>query len=148
MTVRAINESSVVITGGTSGIGLATAHAFAAAGAPHVVLVGRNPERGAGALETVKTAHRSANVVFVAGDGDDPAQATSAAEEARTVSGRIDVFINATAGPYLPRLILDTPVADVGDVLVQQAFAPLLMTRIVLPWMCEQEGGRVQRRPR
>ena len=48
---RAISDSGVLIVGGTSGIGLAAARAFIAAGAPRLVLVGRDRERGAAVRE-------------------------------------------------------------------------------------------------
>ena len=44
---------TILITGGTSGIGKATAVALAAMGAD-VVVVGRNPERGGAAVEEIE----------------------------------------------------------------------------------------------
>jgi len=44
---KPISELSVLIVGGTSGIGLATAAALLRAGAPRLRLVGRNPDKAA-----------------------------------------------------------------------------------------------------
>ncbi len=56
-----IKGKTAVVTGGTSGIGLATAKAFLEKGAK-VVIAGRNEERGAKALEELKAV--SPDVVF------------------------------------------------------------------------------------
>ena len=42
---KEIRESAVVIVGGTSGVGLAAARQFAAAGTRGIVLIGRNARR-------------------------------------------------------------------------------------------------------
>jgi NAD(P)-dependent dehydrogenase (short-subunit alcohol dehydrogenase family) len=140
-TVRTLEQSGVVITGGTSGIGLAGARAFLAAGVPRLVLLGRNEERGRAARDATRALAPAARVEFIAGDTNDPGEALRVCQEARDVVGSIDVLVNATAGPYVPQLLYDIPVEDVPKVLAQQALAPLLMTRIVLPWMREQRGG-------
>jgi 2-hydroxycyclohexanecarboxyl-CoA dehydrogenase len=137
-TVRPLEQSGVIITGGTSGIGLAGARAFATAGVPRLVLIGRDAERGRAAVAAIKT---EARIEFISADGNDPEQAERAVAQAQELAGPIDVLVNATAGPYLPRLLIDTPLADVPAIVAQQALAPLLMTRAVLPAMRSQRGG-------
>ena len=139
--VRALAESRVVIAGGTSGIGLAGARAFLSAGVPGLVIIGRNQERGSAARDALRAAAPASLVEFVAGDTTVPTAAVRVCGQAREALGSIDVLVNATAGPYMPELLHDVPVEDVPHVLTQQALAPLLMTRIVLPWMREQGGG-------
>jgi NAD(P)-dependent dehydrogenase (short-subunit alcohol dehydrogenase family) len=141
LTVRPLEESGVVITGGTSGIGLAGARAFAAAGVPRLVLIGRDVERGRAACAAVREGAPEAAVEFISADGNDPEQAERAAARAQNLAGPIDVLVNATAGPYLPRLLIDTPLEDVPAIVAQQALAPLLMTRAMLPAMRAQGGG-------
>ena len=58
---------TVLVTGGTSGIGKASAVAFAAMGA-NVVIVGRNPERGAAALLDIKRQSHSDSVELMLAD--------------------------------------------------------------------------------
>jgi NAD(P)-dependent dehydrogenase (short-subunit alcohol dehydrogenase family) len=63
-----LSGKTVVITGGSSGIGLATAKAFAAKGA-HVALVARDPARLAAAKTAVEGARsESTRVVTHAAD--------------------------------------------------------------------------------
>lgn len=80
---------SVVVTGGTSGIGLGIASAFARGGA-EVVVLGRDTARG----ERVEREH--AGVRFVAADVRD----ATAVEAALARVERIDVLVNAAAGNF------------------------------------------------
>jgi NAD(P)-dependent dehydrogenase (short-subunit alcohol dehydrogenase family) len=56
------NTSTALITGGTSGIGLATAKKLAQLGI-HVLIVGRNAERGKKALAEIRTAGGKADFI-------------------------------------------------------------------------------------
>jgi NAD(P)-dependent dehydrogenase (short-subunit alcohol dehydrogenase family) len=140
-TIRELTESRVVITGGSSGVGLATAMRLAADGVPGIVLLAQHEGRGQLACEAVREVAPGVQVDFISVDANDPADATRAAEHARSLLGDIDVLVNATAATFDPELLFDIPVEDVPRILAQQALAPLVMTRIVLPWMCEQRGG-------
>ncbi|MDN5856400.1 MAG: SDR family oxidoreductase [Actinomycetia bacterium] len=133
----------VVITGGTSGVGLATAHRLAADGDTRIALIGRNGERGEKACAAVRAAHPDCAVHFVAGDANDAAQAVGAATTARELLGDIDVLINSTTAFYVPRLLRDTPVEEIAAILTDQALAPLHMCRAVLPWMAAQRSGSI-----
>jgi NAD(P)-dependent dehydrogenase (short-subunit alcohol dehydrogenase family) len=134
---------AVVITGGTSGVGLATAHRFAAAGVTRLALIGRNAERGKEACTAVQAAAPKADVHFVAGDANDPAQALAAATAARDLLGGIDVLVNSTTAVYVPALLRDTPIEDIAAMLTGQALAPMHMCRAVLPWLAAQHGGAI-----
>jgi len=133
---------SVIITGGTSGVGLATAHRFAEAG-DRIVLVGRNGERGKQACAAVVEAAPRAEVHFVAGDANDPVQALTAATTARDLLGGVDVLVNSTTAFYVPGLLRDIPIEDIADILTGQALAPMHMCRAVLPWMSGRGGSIV-----
>ncbi|MCX4457457.1 SDR family oxidoreductase [Streptomyces sp. NBC_01340] len=88
---------SVVVTGGGSGIGRATARAFAAQGA-HVLVVGRTEESLA---ETAEGQPRIRRLVADLVDRDAPERIVAAALDA---TGRIDVLINNAAVPWRARL--------------------------------------------
>ena len=138
---KGIQESAVVIVGGTSGVGLAAAQQFAAAGARGIVPIGRNEERGSRALAALKQAAPTAKVAYVQGDSNDIASVTAAFERALDRFVGVDVLINTTAASYVPRLLFRTEVADIGPMLMQQALAPMIMSRLSLPAMREQRGG-------
>jgi 2-hydroxycyclohexanecarboxyl-CoA dehydrogenase len=143
MTVRELNESGVAITGGTSGVGLACARQFLAAGVSRVALLGRNEERGTSARDAVRAERPDAQIEFVAVDANDPAQATRAVEQAQSLIGSLDVLVNSTTPTALPTLLHKIPIEEMGSILTQQALAPLHMTRAVLPVMREQGGGAI-----
>jgi 2-hydroxycyclohexanecarboxyl-CoA dehydrogenase len=143
ITVRSLAESGVAITGGTSGVGLASARQFLAAGVRRVVLLGRNEERGRAACETVHAGYPEAQIHFVAVDANDATQATAAIGRAHELIGSIDVLVNSTTHSALPTLLHEMPIEQMGFNLTQQVLAPLHMTRAVLPRMREQRGGSI-----
>jgi 2-hydroxycyclohexanecarboxyl-CoA dehydrogenase len=131
----------VLITGGTSGIGLATAIAFAEAGAQRIAIIGRNLERGMAAAQQV--AGHGAEVKFVQADANYPDQARRAGDEATDHLGGIDVLINSTAGLFKPELFHDISLDSIPDIITQQLMAPLLMSGVALPKMRAQKGGLI-----
>jgi len=91
------NPSTALITGGTSGIGRATANKLAQLGI-HVVVVGRNADRGNRAVEEIRTA--GGNADFIASDLRDGASARDVARKAiELANGHVDILIN-NAGIY------------------------------------------------
>jgi 2-hydroxycyclohexanecarboxyl-CoA dehydrogenase len=133
----------VLIAGGTSGVGLATASAFAHAGAAHVTILGRNEERGASAVARIKRKDPQARVDFLSADANDPAQAMEAVERAATTMGALDVVVNSTVAPYKPTLFVDLAPEDLVAILVSQAAGPMHICRAAVPIMRKQETGAI-----
>jgi 2-hydroxycyclohexanecarboxyl-CoA dehydrogenase len=137
---RTLAESGVLIVGGTSGIGLAAARAFIAAGAPRLVLVGRDRERGAIIGDELR-AVSDCDVRFVAADLRDADGALLVASEAQLHLRQVDVLINAAASTHLPALLHNETVETLPEIFTDIALPPLLMTRAVLPLMRAQSSG-------
>ncbi len=133
--------SSVLITGGTAGVGLATAIQFAEAGVPRIGINGRDPTRGAKAREAVLARAPKAHVEFFPGDCNDLKQARSVCEGAQAKFGSVDVLVNSTVGPFGPTLFHNIPVEDIEQILVKQMMAPLLTSKLVWAGMRERGGG-------
>jgi NAD(P)-dependent dehydrogenase (short-subunit alcohol dehydrogenase family) len=86
------NSSTALITGGTSGIGLATARKLAQLGI-HVVVVGRNAERGKKAVDEIRAAGGQAD--FIPSDLHDVATVHTVAKKAIELGdGQVDILIN------------------------------------------------------
>jgi NAD(P)-dependent dehydrogenase (short-subunit alcohol dehydrogenase family) len=92
-----MTSTTALITGGTSGIGRATAEKLAQLGI-HVLLVGRNAERGKKAVDDIRAAGGKAD--FISSDLRDAATARSVAKQAiQFGDGHVDILIN-NAGIY------------------------------------------------
>ncbi|MEI5519521.1 SDR family oxidoreductase [Streptomyces brasiliscabiei] len=143
--VRDYADAAVVITGGSTGIGLASALRFVDSGVRRVALLGRNPERGKAARAAVESRCPEAEVVFVRVDANEVPQVERAVAEVHRALGSIDVLVNSTPPPsrYGPELLHRTPLADVAPILATLAVPPMHMTRAVFPVMREQGGGSI-----
>lgn len=146
-----LSDCGVVVTGGTSGVGLATAHALVQAGVRRIVLIGRNEERGLAARDTVR-AGAAKNIgsgtcdtiiEFVAADANIAERATWAAENAVRLLGSVDVLVNSTVGPFVPGLFHNMSIDDILPAIIQQVAAPLHMCRALLPGMRARRTGSI-----
>lgn len=128
---------AAVVTGGTSGIGLATAHALAAQGVD-VLVTGRDRDRGEGAQREL--AVHGARAVFVPGDAGAAADVGRAFEVADRMFGRVDIlFNNAGVGAVGSVDTLDEAAWDACiDTNLKGAF---LASRAAIPRMRLVGGG-------
>ncbi|SNT11519.1 SDR family NAD(P)-dependent oxidoreductase [Rhodococcoides kyotonense] len=141
--VRTYEDSSVLIAGGTSGVGLASALAFVDAGVRRLVLLGRNEDRGLAARQKVLDRCGDAKVEFIAADACDARRVERAVDEAQRAMGSIDVLVNSTTTSYRPELLHRTAIDDISGILTGQALPPMFLTRTVLPMMQQQGGGSI-----
>ncbi|MEM9797068.1 MAG: glucose 1-dehydrogenase [Pseudomonadota bacterium] len=103
----------VFITGATSGIGEAAAHAFAREGAA-VILNGRRQERGAAVAAAIKAAGGDAE--FVQGDVSDETVIAAIIDDVIAKHGRIDVaFNNAGVEGRMGDRLADQTVDDYAE---------------------------------
>src|SRR5260370_27000344 len=88
-----ITASTALITGGTSGIGRAAANKLAQLGI-HVLVVGRNAERGNKAVAEIRGSGGKAD--FISSDLRDASSARAVARRAVELgNGRVDILINS-----------------------------------------------------
>ena len=130
---------TVVITGGTGGIGYQSALGIAKTGA-RVIVTGRNRERGEAALEQIIEATGNDNVALVVGDVSSVAGVDALARELLERVDRIDVLVN-NAG-YLGS---EPKNSDDGVEMhfAVNVLAPRRLTLALLPALKASEEGRV-----
>jgi retinol dehydrogenase-14 len=130
---------TALVTGGTSGIGKASAVAFAAMGA-NVVIVGRNLERGEAALRDIKGQSHSDSVELMLADLSVQGEVRRLADQFLERHERLDVLAN-NAGLVQSRR---TETADgIETTLAVNHLAPFLLTNLLLDRIKESAPSRV-----
>ncbi|BCH23480.1 SDR family NAD(P)-dependent oxidoreductase [Mesorhizobium sp. L-8-3] len=140
----AMNEARVLIAGGTAGVGLATAKRFAALGAPHVTINGRNAERGETARMAVQELYPACKVHFVAADSCVTEQAVEVGRRAEELMGGVDVLVNSTVSAYpYPTLFHKIDINDIQGMVLSQVMPHFLLARAVMDGMRARENGAI-----
>ena len=134
---RKLRDSVVIITGASSGIGRATALAFARRGAWVVIAARRESALNEVATECQRSGGRA---VPVTADVSDEAAVKNIARQAIENFGRIDVWFN-NAGVTLFGRFEETPPDAFRRVIETNLFGYIYGARAALPYFREQGGG-------
>jgi NAD(P)-dependent dehydrogenase (short-subunit alcohol dehydrogenase family) len=132
---------SVVITGGSRGLGLVMARELADEGA-RLTLIARDEEELARAAEDIRTRQPFAEVLTIAADVRKRYDAERAIATTFERFGRIDVLIN-NAGIIQVGPVHHMRLADYDDAMNTHFWGPLYMTVASLPHMRRQGEGRI-----
>jgi len=125
-----------LVTGGTSGIGEATAVLFAEEGA-QVAIVGRNEERGNAVVQRI-----GRNAIFIPADVCSADDCRRSIERTVDAFGRIDVLFN-NAGVYIANDAVDCS-EDEWDAQIDTSLkGAFLMSKFALPHMIAQGSGSI-----
>ena len=136
------NKQTIWITGASSGIGRALALQFALANTK-LIISSRNKE----ALEKVKQLciekdMKKSDILVLPFDVTNESQLPSIAEQAKCFSGKLDLLIN-NAGISQRSSLLDTEIATYRKLFDVDVFAPIALTKLVIPIMIEQGSGHI-----
>lgn len=133
-----IAGKTVLITGGTGGIGMATALGLAVMGA-RVGITGRNADRAQLAAEEIRAVALAPVDVFVA-DLSSQAEVRRLAAEALQTFDRLDVLVNNVGGFWNTRRVS----ADGFEyIFALNHLAPFLLTNLLLDRLKEDSPARV-----
>ncbi len=131
-------DKTVIITGGSEGVGAAAARLFAEAGA-NLLLVARGKKN----LEVIAEELRELTQVEIfAMDVSDADACADLFKKANFDFGRVDILIN-NAGFHQRGPVETVDVADLGKMIDVNLRAPIMLTRIALPYLREAGGGAI-----
>jgi NAD(P)-dependent dehydrogenase (short-subunit alcohol dehydrogenase family) len=135
-----LRDRVAVVTGGTSGIGLASAAALARAGA-RVVIAGRSQERGVAAAQELRA--EGLDVGFVACDVRSSQSIAALIDEAVGRYGGLDVMVNCAGveGPIAP--LHEYPDDALDEVLATNFSGVALGMKWALPALIARGGGTI-----
>ncbi|MDD4601111.1 Dihydroanticapsin 7-dehydrogenase [bioreactor metagenome] len=131
------SEKIVLITGGTSGIGLAAAKLFLENGAK-VIVVGRSADKGQ--LATAELAKFNTKVVFLTGDVRTPEGCQQIISQAVALFGQLDIVVNS-AGIYLEKMITETTPEEYDEIMDINIKGTYFISKYVVPHLIARGGS-------
>src|SRR6202795_4831264 len=132
--------TTALIPGATSGIGRAAADKLAQSGV-HVMVVGRNVERGEKTIAEIRAAGGKAD--FISSDLRDAASARAVAKKAIELgNGHVDVLIN-NAGVFPFGATHEMSEASFNDVYALNVKAPYFLVAELAPLMTQRRKGAI-----
>jgi len=132
-----IKDKVALITGGTSGIGEATALLFAKEGA-EVAITGRNHKRGAAVVKRIKEVGNGG--LFIPADVRVAGDCRRAVYETVAAFGRLDILFN-NAGVFYPQTALECSEKEWDEQIDVNLKGTFLMSKFALPVMIAQGRG-------
>ena len=130
-----LNNKVAVITGGSQGLGAATARLFAERGAKGLILCGRQTDKGLLVAEKIQQQYPSCKVHFVTADladVDSPKRIIATAQEC---FGQLDILINV-AGLSARGTLLDT---------TPELYDRIMNINVRAPFFLMQEAAKLMR---
>ncbi len=132
-----LQNKVALITGGTSGIGEATAIRFAREGAK-IAITGRNEKRGHAVTERILK--DGGQAIFLRTDVRQAEECRCAVDETVAAFGRLDVLFN-NAGVFYPHTALDCSEEEWDLQIDINLKGTFLMSKFALPGMIAQRSG-------
>jgi NAD(P)-dependent dehydrogenase (short-subunit alcohol dehydrogenase family) len=134
-----IREKTVLVTGGTGGIGYETARGLAALGAT-VIIVGRNASRGATAVENIQKQTGNTTSSFVQADLSSLDEIRRLAEHITTHYPQLQILINNVGARYAQR---EETVNGLEATLATTHLSSFLLTNLLLPLLEANAPARI-----
>lgn len=135
-----LSGKTVLVTGGSRGLGKAMARGFAEAGAD-VFIASRNEDELKHAAEEIREG-LSVRVEWMAIDMTDRAQVKALAVEAELRLGKVDILVN-NAGSNTPQAIGEITEEVWDDIVELNLTGCMILTQALLPGMKTRNWGRI-----
>ena len=135
-----LQDRVAILFGGTSGLGEATAKAFANEGAK-IVVTGRDEEDGNRIVKDIRDNNQDA--IFVKADVTEKTDIQAVVDQALTTYGQIDILYNGAGihDAYDNAVELEEDFYD--KLMAINVKAPYLASKMVIPHFIEQGGGTI-----
>lgn len=133
-----LKDKTVVVTGGSEGVGAATARRFADAGA-NLVLVARTRKNLESIAEELRAKTR---IVTVAMDVCDTDACHNLLKKAQFEFGSVHILVN-NAGAHERGNVENISADDLGRVIDVNLRAPIVLSRLAIPYLRESGGGAI-----
>ncbi len=131
-------DKTVIVTGGSEGVGAAAARKFADAGS-NLVLVARSKKK----LEAIAAELRDkTSVEIFPMDVRDEDACQNLFKKAAFEFGRVDILVN-NAGYHERGPVAKVSAEDLAMIIDVNLRAPIVLTRIALPYLEEADGGAI-----
>ena len=134
-----IKDKTVVVTGGTNGIGLAAVKQFARAGA-NLVIIARNELRGRQAMEAIGCVAPTRAVTFLVADLASQQSVRELAQEILTRHPRINILINNAGAMFWQRQLTGEGIERTWAL---NHLAPFLLTNLLLDRLKQSSPCRI-----
>lgn len=131
-----LKDKVAIVTGGTSGIGAASALLFAEEGAK-VVVVGRNEERGNNIVNQIK--ENKGEAIFVKADMLNPADMDALLKATIDTYGKLDILFN-NAGIAISNSLEEFTYEDFDVVIDANLRSPFQMCKKAMPYILQTKG--------
>jgi short-subunit dehydrogenase len=136
--VMIFKDKTVIITGGSEGVGAAAARLFAEAGA-NLMLVARNRKNLDALADTLRDKTR---VEIFAMDVSDAAACLDLFKKTVFEFGAIHVVVN-NAGYHARGNVADVDAAELAKIVDINLRAPIVLSRIAIPYLKESESAAI-----
>jgi 3-oxoacyl-[acyl-carrier protein] reductase len=134
-----ITGRTVLVTGGTKGIGKGIARVFARAGA-HVAVSGRDPEAGAATVAELEA--DGGQAIFVGADVSDAAQIARMVAEAVEQLGGLDILCT-NAGIFPKANLAEMTEEDFDEIFATNVKGTMLAATAAIPALTRSGHGRI-----
>lgn len=128
-----MEEKTVIITGGSSGIGRETAITFAENNSK-VLITGRNISK----LKKVAKLHK--NIDYLVADSADPSSAKFIVDKAISIWGKIDVLVN-NVGAGATSYLENVTAKQVSDIFAVNIVGTTMLTKHCIPYLRKTKGA-------